>query len=576
MSLGLQQAGFEVVAAVDSDERALATHQANFPGRTLKMDLADPDQVNDLATRLADIEISVLAGGPPCQPFSRAGRSKIRSLVENGARPPVDDRRDLWRVFVELTDRLRPSAVLFENVPDIALADESRIVRSMATTLERIGYNADYRLLNTWQYGVPQHRQRLIFIATQNGINFNWPEPLEPKVTVTVREAIDDLPRLGMGTGDRCLAYEKPSNDFQRAARADMPEGEDSLVWDHMTRPVRDDDREAFALMNPNTRYSDLPERLRRYRSDIFNDKYKRLDWDDLSRTITAHIAKDGYWYIHPSEHRTLTVREAARLQTFPDRFRFEGTRSHAFSQIGNAVPPALATIIAKALLKALKGTTLHEHQQPRLGSLAHQPNIHQWFRKKILDWTPSGSDLWRRVNEPWPVLISTICGRTGSNDSLAHAILKITPKVTHHKEQSYETLNRLLEKEDKNNHRILRSIQVAKAINQEGWESAKWMKVSGLGLSDTRWVNAVGLGKDYLITTAGVMRVAHRFNGKSKDTSAQTRVVLAQLIGKEQAIKATVAMAALAVEVCTATSPRCAKCPLSYKCNFAHGRHHE
>ena len=94
-----------------------------------------------------------------------------------------------------------------------------------------------------------------------------------------------------------------------------------------------------------------LPERLRRYRSDTFNDKYKRLDWDDLSRTITAHIAKDGYWYIHPAEHRTLTVREAARIQTFADDFRFAGTRSDAFRQIGNAVPPSLGKYVAEAIL---------------------------------------------------------------------------------------------------------------------------------------------------------------------------------------------------------------------------------
>ena len=96
-------------------------------------------------------------------------------------------------------------------------------------------------------------------------------------------------------------------------------------VFDHITRPVREDDARAFELMDPTTRYSDLPEEVKRYRDDIFDDKYKRLDENDLSRTITAHIAKDGYWYIHPRQDRTLTVREAARLQTFPDWFRFAG-----------------------------------------------------------------------------------------------------------------------------------------------------------------------------------------------------------------------------------------------------------
>ncbi len=118
-----------------------------------------------------------------------------------------------------------------------------------------------------------------------------------------------------------------------------------------MTRPVREDDRAAFQLMTPTTLYADLPDHLKRYRSDTFDDKYKRLDWDDISRTITAHIAKDGYWYIHPEEDRTLTVREAARIQTFPDSFRFSGTRSDAFRQIGNAVPPLLGRAVAESIV---------------------------------------------------------------------------------------------------------------------------------------------------------------------------------------------------------------------------------
>ena len=107
-----------------------------------------------------------------------------------------------------------------------------------------------------------------------------------------------------------------------------------------MTRAVRADDWEAYTGLQPGQTYADIPARLQRYRTDIFTDKYKRLSWEELSRTITAHIAKDGYWYIHPEQHRTLSIREAARLQTFPDWFRFAGQPSHRFAQIGNAVPP--------------------------------------------------------------------------------------------------------------------------------------------------------------------------------------------------------------------------------------------
>ena len=109
-----------------------------------------------------------------------------------------------------------------------------------------------------------------------------------------------------------------------------------------------------FEQMDASTKYTDSPEELRRYRDDIFTDKYKRLNWSQPSRSITAHIAKDGYWYIHPSQHRTLTIREAARIQTFPDRVRFAGPPSAAFRQIGNAVPPRLAQHVAQSAVDAL------------------------------------------------------------------------------------------------------------------------------------------------------------------------------------------------------------------------------
>ena len=578
LSLGLKQAGFEVVAAVDTDKYALATHRANFPGRAMKMDLADPAQVDNLVTLLSGITIDVLAGGPPCQPFSRAGRSKIRSLVAAGARPPVDDRRDLWQVFVEATERLRPSAVLFENVPDIALWNGSRIVRDMATSLEGAGYNVDYRLVDAWRYGVPQHRQRLILVAIRDGRPFDWPKSSGGRVTV--KEAIGDLPSLEKGIGDRCLGYNGPSSKFQQIARSGMLDEANSLVWDHMTRPVRDDDREAFSLMTSETRYSDLPKRLRRYRTDIFNDKYKRLGWNDLSRTITAHIAKDGYWYIHPSEHRTLTVREAARLQTFPDRFRFEGTRSHAFAQIGNAVPPALATTISESLLNALLNKApFPSYTGPKVRSATSKSQLptvsatdrQRWFKRRILNWAPPGSDLWLRLCEPWSVLVSTICGRLGSGDSLAHRVLEIYPAPAPQSETS-DQVHLLLGGSKLSDQRIRRSLRAADSIARYGWNSETWIKVAGLGPTDTRWVEAVGLNRYDLVTTTGTLRVAHRFNGKPEDTTAQTKVVLSRLVGTTKAIEVTVAMAALAAKVCTASTPRCEACPLVQWCRYAGG----
>lgn len=347
LGAGVEAAGWTVVTAVDHDNAALETHRANFRGQALDVDMSDQAQVSALIEKLRPIGIDLVAGGPPCQPFSRAGRAKIRSLVEDGVRDAVDARKELWRSFIDVVTALQPRAVLMENVPDMAIGDDLIVIREIAEILERAGYIVDYRLLDAWRHGVPQHRKRFVLQARRDGAAPAWPSLSTYRPTV--RDAIADLPPLDDTTGARQLPYAgEPKSELAKALRASAESG---VIHDHMTRPVRADDREAFELMTSSTLYSDLPDRLKRYRSDTFDDKYKRLPWDDLSRTITAHIAKDGYWYIHPAEHRTLTVREAARIQTFPDGFRFAGTRSDAFRQIGNAVPPVLGRVVAEMVL---------------------------------------------------------------------------------------------------------------------------------------------------------------------------------------------------------------------------------
>lgn len=347
LSAGIEAAGWSVAAAVDVDQRALDTHRHNFPGLALNLDLGDPDVRDKFVARFREVNVDLVAGGPPCQPFSRAGRSKIRSLVEAGTRDAVDLRRELWRAFLDVAVRLKPRAILMENVPDMGLGDDFAVIRYMVDELEANGYATQVKLADAWRYGVPQHRKRLLLLARNDGAGFRWPGELEG--ITTLKQAIGDLPSLEGGTGNRNLCYRKRNKPsaFLTRMRDGAPDG---IVHDHMTRGVRSDDLEIFQLMTSKTLYSDLPKNLRRYSAETFTDKYKRLDWNELSRSITAHIAKDGYWYIHPSEHRTLTVREAARVQTFPDRFRFAGTRSDAFRQIGNAVPPLLGEAAAMAV----------------------------------------------------------------------------------------------------------------------------------------------------------------------------------------------------------------------------------
>ncbi len=154
LSIGLEQAGYTVVLSVDNDQWALETHRHNLPGAAIDLDLSDPERIEDLVRLLEGLPIDLVAGGPPCQPFSRAGRSKLRDLVRGGVRSATDDRTELWQSFVSIVERLRPAAMMLENVPDMALGDEVAIPRAMTQRLEKIGYDVHMRLVDSWRLGV--------------------------------------------------------------------------------------------------------------------------------------------------------------------------------------------------------------------------------------------------------------------------------------------------------------------------------------------------------------------------------------------------------------------------------------
>lgn len=557
LSLGLERAGYQVVLSIDHDPAAVRTHLANFPGPCVDTDLSDPASVDDLLGLLEGIDVDLIAGGPPCQPFSRAGRSKIRDLVEKGVRDPIDPRRELWRVFLRVVEAVKPRAVLLENVPDMALGDDMRTVRYLADRLESGGFETYMQIVEAWRYGVPQHRQRLILVALRSGV-FEWPKEREP---VSLRQAIGDLPPLGETTGGRELPYKRPRTEFQRMARAGTPHSERNVVFDHMTRAVRADDRRAFELMGEGVRYRELPEELKRYRDDIFDDKYNRLSWKDLSRSITAHIAKDGYWYIHPEEHRTITVREAARIQTFPDDFRFAGSRSDAFRLIGNAVPPRLGEVMAEAIREALDRPDPLAQQQPS--------RVRAHLREQALAWADAlVIPAWRRTGDPWAVLVGTIVGR--GRTGLAEELLREFPDLGAVTSQRISALAR--NAADERARRVIRSVgRAAKRLDAEGWESGGWSKAAALGPADALWVETVGLGRKHIAATTGTVRVAGRVAGDPTASGVRGRMLLAQLVGHSDLAPAvTAALAGVASEFCLVNRARCASCPLLSVCASA------
>ncbi|SVD43405.1 uncharacterized protein METZ01_LOCUS396259, partial [marine metagenome] len=213
LGLGLEVSGIRTVLGIDSDPEAAATHRALFPGLTIDdWDLGDGAVVKRVADLIRSCGISVVVGGPPCQPFSRAGRSLLRELVARGIRPEYDARQDLWLSFLAVVKHSEPEAVIMENVPDMALDSDTLIVRKMVHELERCGYSVEVEILDSFRFDVPQLRPRLILVALAGGRSFSFPTG-STRGTPSLRDAIGDLPLLDGG----------PRFEF-RDARSD-PEG---------------------------------------------------------------------------------------------------------------------------------------------------------------------------------------------------------------------------------------------------------------------------------------------------------------------------------------------------------------
>lgn len=570
LSYGLEAAGYRVALAVDLDDWALETHAHNFEGVALQLDLGDPDVRDSVVTLFEGVDVALVAGGPPCQPYSRAGRSKIRSLVQDGARDAEDHRRELWRAFLDIAERIRPRAVLMENVPDMALGDDMAVMRHMLGRLEAAGYEADARIIDTWEHGVPQHRQRLVIVGIRDGGTFVWPEPGDP---VTLRDAIGDLPVLDPTqeeVGATVLPYDGPLSDFQRRARK-LCEGESvDVIYDHLTRQVRSDDLEAFRLMKPGTLYSDLPEELRRYRADIFHDKYNRLDWGDFSRSITAHIAKDGYWYIHPDQHRTLTVREAARVQTFPDHFRFAGSRSHQFTQIGNAVPPAVGEAVGGAILEATR--------RPPARPAWRIPSWRAAFRTHVEKWAARDRIAvpWAYPSEPWDVLVGVILGGKGDVGwPDPTAALELVPTLEDATPQMMGVLD-VMADPGRRRTAVQRLRRVAEALrgDPEGWDGHAWSKAAALGPAAREWLDLLAFDSGGLAPSTSVLRVTARLTGSNvneKHRMSKGRMELSMLVGDgPEAATINAAMHRLGTLVCLTEQPACGQCPLRRLCRSA------
>jgi DNA (cytosine-5)-methyltransferase 1 len=326
--------------------------------------------------------------------------------------------------------------------------------------------------------------------------------------------------------------------------------------------------------MTEKTRYSDLPGHLRRYRADIFDDKYKRLNENDLSRTITAHIAKDGYWYIHPRDSRTLTVREAARLQTFPDRYRFAGPPSAAFRQIGNAVPPFVGEQLGRAIRECL--------DKPRTVGLSTQRTgevLAEWFRARSSLTVP-----WLRASTRWQIISGEVLlerlipqhlsliwplvkrwEKPGDTQADADELQEIARWVD--RENRSEQLLQIARRLADTPHVLDNDQMIHRALEHNEAVADLAVLVVPSGTDDDESEEPVLAGR-------GVLRVAARFTGdilERKNTMSDGRLAIARMIGYgDNARDAHLGLVELAAAVCRPEAASCDKCPLAATCAYS------
>ncbi|MFG0261878.1 MAG: DNA cytosine methyltransferase [Novipirellula sp. JB048] len=357
---GFRQAGFHSVAANDFDASSANTFKLNHPKTRFidgpVQDISSDDLLDQSGLR--EGELDVLLGGPPCQAFS----------VYNHQRGMHDERSGLFREYLRLVEGLMPRFVVMENVTGITSVASGRAVDEIYKNLGGLGYHVEHRVLKAEEYGVPQERRRIFFIGTRDGDSITWPNQTHGtsdllvkrklKPFVNVDQAISDLPPLLIDEGDDVAEYlSEPKCGYQKTLRQRAKQ-----LFNHVAPHLSGVNLERLTHIPPGGSWRDIPYELlptgmkRAKRSD-HTKRYGRLHPNGLACTILTKC--DLHWgaFIHPDEkqQRTLTVREAARFQSFPDRYRFMGPRGEQFRQVGNAVPPLLGKAVAKAVSRMLK-----------------------------------------------------------------------------------------------------------------------------------------------------------------------------------------------------------------------------
>ena len=377
---GFRQAGYAILAANDLDARAAATFKHNFPDAVFFEQPIAHLRGSELraATGLSQGQLDCLIGGPPCQSFSYNNHERSRRKA----------RARLFWDYLRIVDALEPRCLVMENVPGILTVGGGAVMDDIYEGLSELGYECEGRILYAEDYGVPQERRRVFFVATRLG----WEDALFPhgsagpveKPSVAANPyvhrwerglgepytrppgiwaAIGDLPALGNAEGEDVARYTRsPRTRYQRLMR-----GEQEELFNHVAPALSAKMLRRIGYVPEGGNWLDIPRRLlpagmKRARKSDHTKRYGRLA--KRGRCCTVLTKCDPHWgsYVHPEDDRAITVREAARLQSFPDHFRFIGPRSLQAAQVGNAVPPLMATAVARAVRAHIKRNGRQAH----------------------------------------------------------------------------------------------------------------------------------------------------------------------------------------------------------------------
>lgn len=352
LSQGFRKNGFDILLANDFDIWCEATYRYNHPETAFVsgpiQNITATDILSKLNMRQGDLDCMI--GGPPCQAFS----------VYNHQRGMHDERSGLFREYLRLVEGLMPKYVVIENVPGMNSVEDGIAVSEIKQGLKNLGYAVEVTLLKAEEYGVPQERRRLIFIGNRIGADILFPAPTHGTDLLpflSVWDAISDLPALNNGEGRDGVPYTiAPQSEYQTNSRTGS-----QAVYNHIAPTLGSINLKRLKYIPEGGSWRDIPVELlpagmkRAKRSD-HTKRYGRLRKEGFASTILTKC--DPHWgaFFHPEQDRVITVREAARLQGFPDKVVFLGSRSEQYKQVGNAVPIQLSASVAKKVFEALSG----------------------------------------------------------------------------------------------------------------------------------------------------------------------------------------------------------------------------